>query len=129
MKSLLLMLLLSGCATSTGSNFSATTASDRLVSVMATDAAAQIKRLYPAQKTKLNVVTTNKFGAALSAELRKSGFAIAEKDGASLKYAVDKFDSKVYRTSLSIDKKTLSRAYYDNEKSLFVSDWAVNHGR
>jgi Conjugal transfer protein TrbH len=129
MKSLLLMLLLSGCATSNGSNFSATTASDRLIAAMATDAAAQIKRLYPAQKTKLSVITTNKFGAALSAELRKSGFAIAEKDGASLNYAVDKFDSKVYRTSLSIDKKTLSRAYYDNEKSSFVSDWAVNNGR
>jgi uncharacterized lipoprotein YajG len=125
MRVLIIALMLTGCATTSTSSFKAEKASDALINTMANDAAVQIKRIYPADKTKLIVMDGNKYGVALSGALRKSGFAIAEKEGNNINYFVDNLEGNVYRASLGIGKTKLSRGYVDGVKPYFISDWTV----
>jgi hypothetical protein len=124
---ILISLFLSGCAT-TGSKLdeSSKAISSKLVAIMANDAASRIKNSYNTKKVwKLD--TSNKYGLALSVDLRKQGFGVDEssKSGDEIIFFVDRLNTVAYRSSLSIGKTILSRAYMDGTLPVPISDWTV----
>ena len=128
---LLVAMLLDGCATTQYGNF-IQNPSINVTQVMATDAAAQIVRLYPPATTQFTVLhaANDPFGQTLIDKLRVAGFAVQEavepsieqslfavpqpqeeqKAGIRLSYVVDQMDD-LYHANLLIDDTRLSRAF------------------
>ena len=128
---LLVAMLLDGCATTQYGNF-IQNPSINVTQVMATDAAAQIVRLYPPATTQFTVLhaANDPFGQTLIDKLRVAGFAVQEavepsieqslfavpqpqeeqKVGIRLSYIVDQSDD-LYHANLLIDDTRLSRAF------------------
>jgi len=128
---LLVAMLFDGCATTQYGNFIQNPSFDAN-QIMATDAAAQIVRLYPAASTQFTLGHPIKdaFGQTLIEKLRVAGFAVQEaaepsieqslfavpqpqevqKSGIRLSYIVDQSDD-LYHTNLLIDDTRLSRAF------------------
>lgn len=119
-----------GCASKRYGNFSE--APSRYDQKMATDTVHQLRFLYPPAATQFNFLqkTDDPFGNALIAELRDSGYAISEfkkrqknsehsKKGNTLGYVVDQLMTNLYRVTLTIEDKTLSRAYTTQHNLLY----------
>ncbi len=128
---LLVSMLLNGCATTQYGNFIQNPSQDAN-QIMATDAATQIVRLYPAATTQFSIghVVNDTFGQTLIEKLRIAGFAVQEaaepsieqslfavpqpreeqKAGIRLSYIVDQSDN-LYHANLLIDDTRLSRAF------------------
>lgn len=128
---LLMAVLLNGCATTHYGNFIQNPSQDAN-QIMATDAAAQIVRLYPPATTQFTVLhaANDPFGQTLIDKLRMAGFAVQEafepsieqslfavpqpqeeqKAGIRLSYIVDQSDD-LYHANLLIDDTRLSRAF------------------
>ncbi len=128
---LLMAVLLNGCATTQYGNFIQNPSQDAN-QIMATDAAAQIVRLYPAASTQFTLRhhINDAFGQALIDKLRVAGFAVQEtaepsieqslfavpqtpaepQAGIRLSYIVDQSDD-LYHANLLIDDTRLSRAF------------------
>ena len=113
-----------------------------------------VKRLmiaYPSASTRLNLLhpARDAFGVALLASLRGHGYAVSEREGVAkttvpsvqpgkeplfqnpvtagvrdFRYIVDKADTDVFRVSLWIGARSMSRAYQSTSgKSAAVSPW------
>ena len=129
---ILVLLLLSGCATQPYGNF-IQNPSTTYSKVMADDVTAQIVRLYPAANTQFNLrhEVNDPFGKALIENLRLEGFAVQEtiqqsiqqqifaapnqpdtesKKGLALSYIIDQ-SGDLYHVKLMIDDMRLSRAF------------------
>lgn len=123
---LVLIVLLSGCATTQYGNHVEGNSSSRNTTI-ASDAAFQLMQLYPPASTRFNLQhpTTDAFGAAFIENLRMGGYAIQEhvktentpNNGTELAYILDQ-SSDVFRLSLMIDKKILTRAYRPHENKI-----------
>ncbi len=135
---LLMAVLLNGCATTQYGNFIQNPSFDAN-QIMATDAAAQIVRLYPAASTQFTLGHPIKdaFGQTLIEKLRVAGFAVQEaaepsieqslfavpqpqeeqKAGIRLSYIVDQSDD-LYHANLLIDDTRLSRAFIARAESV-----------
>ena len=127
---LIVLLALAGCATTQCGNYVEDN-SETHNSIIASDAAYQLMQIYPPASTRFNMQhpTTDSFGAALIRSLRTGGYAIQEisksnlagsdnttdsNDGATLAYIFDQ-SSDVYRLSVLIDERILTRAYIPHE--------------
>ena len=129
---ILVLLLLSGCATQPYGSF-IQNPSTIYSKVMADDVAAQIVRLYPAANTQFNLrhEVNDPFGKALIENLRLEGFAVQEaiqqsiqqqifavpnqpdtepQKGLILSYIIDQ-SGDLYHVKLMIDDMRLSRAF------------------
>lgn len=128
---LLVAMLLDGCATTQYGNFIQNPSQDAN-QIMATDAATQIVRLYPAAMTQISIghVVNDAFGQTLIEKLRVAGFAVQEAAepsieqslfvasqspaephaGIRLSYIVDQSDD-LYHANLMIGDTRLSRAF------------------
>lgn len=128
---LLVAMLLDGCATTQYGNFIQNPSFDAN-QIMATDAAAQIVRLYPAASTQFTLGhhINDAFGQTLIDKLRIAGFAVQEaaepsieqslfavpqtpaepQAGIRLSYIIDQSDD-LYHANLLIDDTRLSRAF------------------
>ena len=129
---MLVLLLLSGCATQPYGNF-IQNPSPIYSKVMADDVTAQIVRLYPAANTQFNLrhEVNDPFGHALIENLRLAGFAVQEatqqsiqqqifaaphqpetepQKGLALSYIIDQ-SGDFYHVKLMIDDMRLSRAF------------------
>ena len=130
---LVLLLALAGCATTQYGNYVEDN-SETHNSIIASDAAYQLMQIYPPASTRFNMQhpTTDPFGTALIRSLRTGGYAIQENsksnlpgstntidsnDGATLAYIFDQ-SSDVYRLSVMIDEKILTRAYMSDEDKI-----------
>ena len=130
---LVLLLALAGCATTQYGNYVEDN-SETHNSIIASDAAYQLMQIYPPASTRFNMQhpTTDPFGTALIRSLRTGGYAIQEisksnlagsvntiddNDGATLAYIFDQ-SSDVYRLSIMIDEKILTRAYMPHEEGV-----------
>ena len=130
---LVLLFALSGCATTQYGNYVEDN-SEAHNSIIASDAAYQLMQIYSPASTRFNMQhpTTDPFGAALIRSLRTGGYAIQEisksnlagsvntiddNDGATLAYIFDQ-SSDVYRLSIMIDEKILTRAYMPHEEGV-----------
>ncbi len=130
---LVLFFALSGCATTQYGNYVEAN-SEAHNSIIASDAAYQLMQVYSPASTRFNLQhpTTDSFGAALIRSLRTGGYAIQEisksnlagsvntiddNDGATLAYIFDQ-SSDVYRLSIMIDEKILTRAYMPHEEGV-----------
>ncbi len=132
---MVLLFLLSGCVTTTQYGNYVEDNSETHNSIIASDAAYQLMQIYPPASTKLNMlhVAEDSFGTALIKSLRTGGYAIqehktsslgqpentatADNNGAALAYIFDQ-SSDVYRLSVMIDKKILTRAYMPFEDKI-----------
>lgn len=136
---MLILLLLSGCATTQYGNHVQNDSSTHN-NVMASDAAYQLLQLYPPASTRFELqhVAEDSFGVAFVEYLRGDGYAVqeykqekfattdtAETDnkGIALAYILDDA-SDIYRLSLSVDGQRLTRAYTpDQDKILPAGHW------
>ncbi|PTQ76759.1 conjugative transfer protein TrbH [Nitrosomonas oligotropha] len=132
---ILVLLLLSGCATQPYGSFiqNPSPIYNRYSKVMADDVTAQIVRLYQAANTQFNLrhVAIDPFGKALIENLRLEGFAVQEvtqqsiqqpifaalhqletepQKGLALSYIIDQ-SGDLYHVKLMIDDMRLSRAF------------------
>ena len=132
---ILVLLLLSGCATQPYGSFIQNPSSiySQYSKVMADNVTAQIVRLYPAANTQFNLrhVVNDPFGHALIENLRLEGFAVQEtiqqsiqqqifaapnqpdtesQKGLALSYIIDQ-SGDLYHVKLMIDEMRLSRAF------------------
>lgn len=102
---------------------------------LASESLEQLKTVYPAASTRLNVrqTTPDAYGVSLIAGLRNNGYAVSEYAGAApargterpeqmtrdqradagveLKYIVDHPDPDLYRVTLFVGTQSISRAY------------------
>jgi len=130
---LILLFALAGCATTQYGNYVEDN-SETHNSIIASDAAYQLMQIYSPASTRFNMQhpTTDPFGAALIRSLRTGGYAIQENsksslagsdntteknNGATLAYIFDQ-SSDVYRLSIMIDEKILTRAYMPHEEGV-----------
>ncbi len=130
---LVLIFLLAGCATTQYGNYVTDNSSSRNTTI-ASDAAFQLMQLYSPASTRFNLQhpTTDAFGAIFIENLRMGGYAIQEHiktnltpnstpstpdNGTELAYILDQ-SSDVFRLSLMIDKKILTRAYRSHENNI-----------
>lgn len=130
---LVLLFAMSGCATTQYGNYVEAN-SEAHNSIIASDAAYQLMQVYSPASTRFNLQhpTTDSFGSALIRSLRTGGYAIQENsksslaesattidnnDGATLAYIFDQ-SSDVYRLSIMIDEKILTRAYMPHEEGV-----------
>ncbi|WP_350135715.1 conjugal transfer protein TrbH [Nitrosomonas sp.] len=132
---ILVLLLLSGCATQPYGSFIQNPSSiySQYSKVMADNVTAQIVRLYPAANTQFNLrhEVNDPFGKALIENLRLEGFAVQEtiqqsiqqqifaapnqpdtesQKGLALSYIIDQ-SGDLYHVKLMIDDMRLSRAF------------------
>lgn len=104
---------------------------------LAADTAQQLEVLYPPGTTQFNLgqPAQDAFGAALVANLRSKGFAVAEfskepkkGDGVVVRYIVDQpAGLNLYRVSLAVNGQSLSRAYVANKDKSVVPAGAWVH--
>ena len=130
---LILLFVLAGCATTQHGNYVEHN-SETHNSIIASAAAYQLMQLYPPARTRFNMQhpTADSFGAAFLRSLRTGGYAIQENqksnlaqpdsaakniDGSTLAYIFDQ-SSDVYRLSIMIDEKILTRAYMPHEEGV-----------
>ncbi|MBA3754712.1 MAG: conjugal transfer protein TrbH [Nitrosomonas sp.] len=128
---IVLIALLASCATSQYGNHVTDNSSSRNTTI-ASDAAFQLMQLYPPASTRFNLQhpTTDAFGAVFIENLRMGGYAIQEHiktntapsgstpdNGTALAYILDQ-SSDVFRLSVMIDKKILTRAYMPHENKI-----------
>jgi hypothetical protein len=142
---ILVLLLLSGCATQPYGSFiqNPSPIYSQYSKVMADDVTAQIVRLYPAANTQFNLrhVVNDSFGKALIENLRLEGFAVQEatqqsiqqqifaaphqldtesQKGLTLSYIIDQ-SGDLYHVKLMIDDMRLSRAFAAQADSIHPS--------
>jgi len=130
---LVLIVLLAGCATTQYGNHVTDNSSSRNTTI-ASDAAFQLMQLYPPASTRFNLQhpTTDAFGAVFIENLRMGGYAVQEHiktnltpgstpstsdSGTELAYILDQ-SSDVFRLSVMIDKKILTRAYVPHQNKI-----------
>ncbi len=137
---MLILWLLSGCATTQYGNYVQNDSSTHN-KVMASDAAYQLLQHYPPASTKFELqhVAEDSFGAAFVEYLRSGGYAVKEyqsskfaatdtdietdNKGIALAYILDDA-SDIYRLSLAVDGQRLTRAYTpDQDKILPAGHW------
>jgi len=137
---ILILLLLSGCATTQYGNYVQNDSSAHN-NVMASDAAYQLLQHYPAASTRFELqhVAEDSFGVAFVEYLRSGGYAVQEykpskfattntdarvdNKGIALAYILDD-SSDIYRLSLTVDEQRLTRAYTpDQDKILPAGHW------
>lgn len=112
---IVLMLLLSSCATTRYGNYSQITTN--FGQTMAQDSVARITMLYPPAKTTfcLNQPIHDAFGLTLLHLLRQKGYRIQErctKREANFFYVIDSpAKNSLYRITLWINSQALTRAY------------------
>lgn len=118
MKALLLVLIalsLTACASMRYGNFSQV--SEKNIELIVKESMIRLTSLYPPAKTKLSIKQPrDNFGLKLIKALRQSGYSINE--GGSVKgtitffYVIDApIQNKLYRVTLYLGSKTLTRAY------------------
>jgi len=126
------VFLLAGCAATQYGNHVTDNSSSRDTTI-ASDAAFQLMQLYPPASTRFNLQhpATDAFGAVFIENLRMGGYAVQEHiktnltpsstptpdDGTALAYILDQ-SSDVFRLSVMIDKKILTRAYVPHENKI-----------
>ena len=126
---LLLVLLLSSCASMPYGNF--TPVSQGRDVYLAQDASSQLRHVYPPAQNTFCVgqKISDGFGINLIQDLRKKGYGVIEnncsKQKANFFYVVDEIKpSNLYRVSLYIGPQNLSRVYAKtNNKILPISAW------
>ncbi|VEG89813.1 conjugal transfer protein TrbH [Legionella spiritensis] len=126
---LLLMVLLSSCASMRYGNF--TKASQSKDIYLAKDAVSQLTRVYPPARNTFCISQRicDGFGIMLIQEMRKKGYGVVEKpqsrNKANFFYVVDETEiGRLYRVSLYIGRETLSRVYADTRGKLApISPW------
>lgn len=142
----LLALLLSACAVSSHDYIS----SKPLADFAADDVTAKLEELYPPAKTtfKFNHFNADVFGSVLSEKLRQKGFAVIDfaepptnaiaPDGenevetetanvTAISYLVDSADVNIARVIITLENKTMSRAYvFDDRNNVSIAaPWTV----
>jgi len=128
---LVLLFLLSGCATTQYGNYIEHNIESHN-KIMASDAAYQLMLLYPPASTQFNIVhqTEDSFGDALLQSLRMGGYAIhhqksnlnktkepSPSDGLMLGYIFDQTED-LYRLTVLVDEQVLTRAYIPNQDTV-----------
>lgn len=129
---LVLIFILTGCATTQLGNFVAHNDEAHNKSI-ASDVTGQLIQLYPPASTQFNMQhpTVDSFGDALVDNLRAGGYAIHEhkksnlnkstdtptSDGMTLGYVFDQMDG-LYRLTVFVDQHVLTRAYFFNESTI-----------
>ena len=129
---LVLIFILTGCATTQFGNFVAHNDEAHNKSI-ASDVAQQLIQLYPPASTQFNMQhpTVDSLGDALVDNLRAGGYAIHEhqksnlnkstdtptSDGMTLGYVFDQMDG-LYRLTVLVDQHVLTRAYISNESTI-----------
>ncbi len=127
---LLLTILLSSCASMRYGNF--TDISQSKDAYLVKDTVSQLTKVYPPAKNIffLSQKVCDGFGIKLLQMMRKKGYGIVENVRPSQKanffYVVDEVEpGNLYRVSLYIGAKTLSRVYAkSNSKLAPVSPWS-----
>lgn len=127
---LLFVILLSGCMSMHYGNF--TQSSPEKDIYLAKDAANQLVRVYPPALNTFYISqrVNDDFGIHLMHEMRTKGYGVMEhvqpKQKANFFYVVDEIEPKhLYRVSLYIGSKTLSRVYAKTQDKLVpVSAWS-----
>jgi Conjugal transfer protein TrbH len=141
---LIALVLLQGCVTSPYGNFAADQLNGAMLDVMVQDSVRKLTALYPPAQNRLNIKQPLKdgYGLALVRVLRKNGYAIVEDiesaasstkqpvkyngGGRDLNYILDRVDNGVYRLSLLIDKKVMSRAYLNGTSPYAIGAWSIS---
>ena len=129
---LVLIFILTGCATTQFGNFVAHNDEAHNKSI-ASDVTGQLIQLYPPASTQFNMQhpTVDSFGDAFVGNLRAGGYAIHEhqksnlnkstdtstSDGLTLGYVFDQMDG-LYRLTVFVDQHVLTRAYISNESTI-----------
>ena len=129
---LVLIFILTGCATTQFGNFVAHNDEAHNKSI-ASDVTGQLIQLYPPASTQFNMQhpTVDSFGDALVDNLRAGVYAIHEhkksnlnkstdtptSDGMTLGYVFDQMDG-LYRLTVLVDQHVLTRAYISNESTI-----------
>lgn len=129
---LVLIFILTGCATTQFGNFVAHNDEAHNKSI-ASDVTGQLIQLYPPASTQFNMQhpTVDSLGDALVDNLRAGGYAIHEhkksnlnksadtptSDGMTLGYVFDQMDG-LYRLTVFVDQHVLTRAYFFNESTI-----------
>lgn len=126
---LIVSLMLGGCATTNTLNYgNYLKPSEAVVNKeMAVDSAKQLSATYSPAATRIDIKqpASDEFGGTLIKELRAKGYAVAEYNAANnpkttssnnqhvnLQYIIDQVPTaKIYRTTLLINSRPLSRVY------------------
>lgn len=135
----LITFALTGCAVNSNSrppdaygDFIPESAVTALREMLVIDSVKQLLALYPPASTRfdLSQSTGDLYGAKLVQSLRQSGYALSESaspstgQGLSLRYIVDSPEENLYRVTLQLGTKSLSRAYVtQNEKISPAGAW------
>ncbi|PJE09582.1 hypothetical protein [Legionella sp.] len=132
MKTLVLVLMvlsLTACTTMRYGNFSQI--SEKSTELIVKESLIRLSSLYPPAKTKLFIVQPrDDFGLKLIKALRQSGYSISEepstKGAIKFFYVMDApIQNKLYRVTLYLGSKTLTRAYSIKKGTLRpISLWA-----
>ncbi len=140
---LTLSFVLAGCATTKYGNYIEHNIESHN-KVMASDAAYQLMLLYPPASTQFNVAhrAEDSFGDALLQNLRMGGYAINQhqkpklhnqKDpsqndgnGLMLGYIFDQTEEDLYRLTVLVDERVLTRAYSVNDNTVNPAGYWVH---
>lgn len=123
---------LGGCAVSNSSppaeygNFFPQSAPGDLTETMVTDTVMQLVVLYPPASTRfyLGQPTPDSYGIRLVQSLRQHGYALGESaiasgsQGLSLRYVLDIPEQNLYRVTVLVGSRSLSRAYETQNSTL-----------
>lgn len=129
---LFFLTFLAGCATQPYGNYVENNSST-YSKTMADDVAQQLMLLFPPASTRFNMQhqASDSFGAALTENLRVSGYAVHDykktqrtapganlDEGTSLGYILDR-SKEVYRLSVVVDEQILTRAYMPYKDAIY----------
>lgn len=133
----LLLVGLAGCATNQPYGNFAQNSPASYDQKMADDAVAQLVAVYPPASTRFDLLqlTPDAFGASLVESLRAKGYALLEFKPAAeaatatptagslpLRYVLDQApSSNLYRVTLLVGSQSLTRAYVEQDGSVFAA--------